>query len=118
VSRPRFLVDHDFNEKIVRGALRREPTMEFRLAREVGLEQAPDRQILEYAAQEAWLVLSHDLNTMTAIAYEMVSTDRPMRGLLLAKQRASVARVIDSLVLVWAASEAEEYVNQIRYLPL
>jgi hypothetical protein len=118
VSRPRFLVDHDFIEDIVKGSLRIEPTIEFLLARHAHLAQVPDLEILNYAAREGWLVLSHDVNTMTASAVNLITQGLPMNGLLIAKQRAPIARVIDSLVLIWAASEADEYVNRIRFLPL
>jgi hypothetical protein len=37
MSRPRFLADHDLNEHLVTGVLRREPTIEFLRVREVGL---------------------------------------------------------------------------------
>jgi hypothetical protein len=30
----------------------------------------------------------------------------------------SIAPVIESLVLIWSASEAEEWQNQVRFLPL
>jgi hypothetical protein len=37
MSRPRFLADHDLNEHIIDGVLRREPTLEFLRARDVGM---------------------------------------------------------------------------------
>ncbi len=37
MSRPRFLADHDLNEHIVTGVLRREPAAEFLCVREFGL---------------------------------------------------------------------------------
>jgi hypothetical protein len=112
------LVDHDFSQLIVDGTLRIEPAIEFVLARDVGLDRATDATLLDYAANNGLVVLSHDSNTMTATAVEAVKAHRPMVGLIISHQRAPIGRVIDSLVLVWAASEAEEYVDQIRYLPL
>ena len=49
MSRPRFLADHDLNEHIVDGVLRREPAIEFIRAREIGLHIGPDLEILEHA---------------------------------------------------------------------
>jgi predicted nuclease of predicted toxin-antitoxin system len=118
MSRPRFLVDQDFKEQIVKGARRLEPAMEFLMVREIGLAQASDAEILSYAAAGGWLVLSHDFNTMTATANEFMAAGKPMNGLVVAHQRSAIAAVIDSLVLIWSASEAEEYVNRIQYLPM
>ena len=47
MSRPRFLADHDFNEHIVLGVLRREPEIEFKRAREFGIEALIDPEIFD-----------------------------------------------------------------------
>lgn len=68
MSRPRFLADHDLNEHIVDGVLRREPTIEIVRLREVDLQDRPDSEVLQFAANQAFLVISHDVNTMSACA--------------------------------------------------
>lgn len=50
MSRPRFLADHDLNEHIVSGVLRREPTIDFKRLRDVGLQEAIDDDVLAFAA--------------------------------------------------------------------
>jgi hypothetical protein len=37
---------------------------------------------------------------------------------LIISKRLEVAQAIEELILIWAASEAEEYVNSIRQLPI
>ncbi len=118
MSRPRFLADHDLNEFIVEGVLRREPAIEFVRAREVGLENQPDPAVLDHAARNSLLVVSHDVNTMSAHAYARMNGGEKMTGLLMVHQMTPLALVIDNLVLIWAASEAEEWENQVRFLPL
>lgn len=118
MSRPRFLVDHDFNEHIIRGARRLQQAVEFLHVRDVALADAADTDVLEYAAAEGWIVLSHDVNTMTAAASTRLATGRPMRGLFLVHQRSPIASIIEELLLIWSASEAEEWAGQIRFLPL
>ncbi len=53
MSRPRFFADHDLNEHIVDGLLRREPTIEIVRARAVGMDGGPEGEVLAYAAGEA-----------------------------------------------------------------
>jgi Domain of unknown function (DUF5615) len=118
MSRPRFLADHDLNEHIVTGVLRLEPLVEFLRARDVGYDERPDVEVLEYAASESFIVVSHDVNTMTAAAYDRISNGDEMAGLLMVRQIDPVRLVIEDLVLIWSASEAEEWENQIRFLPL
>ena len=56
MSRPRFLADHDLNEHIIDGVQRREPALEFVRAREVGMSDRPDAELLAYAAQQDLIV--------------------------------------------------------------
>ena len=60
VSQPRFLADHDLNEQILDGLLRREPAVEVVRAREVRIQDRSDDEVLQYAANKGFLVISHD----------------------------------------------------------
>lgn len=118
MSRPRFLADNDLNDAIVRGTLRREPAIEFARLREFGLEQLPDLDVLRLAARERWIVVSHDVSSMTSAAHSMLAANEPIGGLLLVHQASAIAPVLDSLVLIWSASEAKEWVGLVEFLPL
>ncbi len=118
MSRPRFLADHDLNEQIVDGLLRREPSIQIRRLREVGLQEAPDGEVLHYAAQHGLLLISHDVNTMPAAAYARTDSGQVMHGLIMVRQIDPIAPVIDNLLLIWAASEMEEWRGQVWFLPL
>jgi hypothetical protein len=118
MSRPRFLADHDLNEHIIDGTVRREPALEFIRARDVALSDRPDPEVLAYAAEHGFLIVSHDVNTMPAHAYARAAGESLMRGLFMVRQTEPIGPVIDSLVLIWSASEAEEWENQVRFLPL
>lgn len=118
MSRPRFLADHDLNDHIVQGVHRREPAAEFLRVRELGLQDRLDEEILVFAAHEQLIVVSHDVSTMSAAALARLASGQPMTGLLLVAQFYPIGPMIDSLVLIWAASEAEEWHQEIRFLPL
>jgi predicted nuclease of predicted toxin-antitoxin system len=118
VSRPRFLADHDLNEHIITGVVRRQAGIAFRRARDLGLQDRPDPEVLAYAAEQGLLVVSHDVNTMPAHAHRRLAAGLPLAGLLLVRQTDPVAEVIDSLVLIWSSSEAEEWQGHVVYLPL
>ena len=68
MSRPRFLADNDLMDQIVLGVQRREPALIMTRLREVGLAPAADSVVLDYAANEGFIVVSHDINTMRAAA--------------------------------------------------
>src|SRR5712691_9840367 len=118
MSRPRLLADHDLNEHILDGVRRREPAIEIVRACGVGLADRTDPEVLAFAAAHGLLVVSHDVNTMPAQAFARIASSQPLAGLLMVRQTQPLGPVIDSLVLIWSASEAEEWHDQVRFLPL
>jgi len=118
MGRPRFLADHDLNEHIVLGVQRREPAAEFLRARELGLSESADDRVLEHAARTGLIVVSHDVNSMAKTASERLAARKPMTGLLMVRQSNPVRSAIEDLVLIWSATEGEEWRDQIWFLPI
>jgi predicted nuclease of predicted toxin-antitoxin system len=117
LSTPRFLADEDLRHRIVKAARRLEPSLEFVTVVELGLSQAKDPEILEYAGQNNWLLVSHDVNTMKDYAEQRLTAGQSISGLFLVPQNKASRSVAESLVLIWAASSAEEWKDRIVYLP-
>ncbi len=113
-----FQADADFNRIIIKAALRREPTMDFRTAEAANLVGLDDLRVLAIAAQAGRVLLTHDRRTMPKHFGEFI-----MRyisaGVIVVPQRTGVrAKVVEDLILIWTASEASEWVNRIQLLPL
>jgi Domain of unknown function (DUF5615) len=60
----RFLADADLNVAIIAGAIRRNPELDFKRAAEVPLDGLADEVVLELAAGDGRILVSHDVNTM------------------------------------------------------
>ena len=80
MTRPVYFADQDFNDHILRGVRRLEPTVQFLRVREVGLQEADDNVLLAYAADKRMIVLSHDVNTMSATAWGRVESGEVRRA--------------------------------------
>jgi len=117
VSRPRFLADHDLHGSIVKGVLLAAPEAEFYRAQDLGLSKHADAELLTIAAQAGMIVVSHDVNTMRAQAYARIVSGQPMSGLLLAHQWDAIGPVIEALLLVWHAADADEWNDRVEFLP-
>ena len=74
----RFAVDEDFDNRIVRGLLRLLPTLDIVRAQDSGLLGKPDAAILEWAANERRILLTHDATTMTKHAYARMESGKPI----------------------------------------
>jgi hypothetical protein len=114
----RFLADEDFDNDIVRGMLRRLPNLDIIRGQDVGLSGALDPVVLEWAAREGRVLLTHDVSTMTAHAYARVSSDFPMPGVFAVSQLAPIGQVIEDLLLLAECSLPGEWEGQVRYVPL
>jgi len=113
----RFQADADFNQIIVRATLRREPTIDFQTAQTAKLSGLKDEDVLAIAAKGGRLLVTHDRKTIPHhFAGFIASQTSP--GVLIVPQKLPVANVVEDLILIWAASEAEEWINRIHSLPL
>ena len=66
-----FVADHNFTEAILTGVRRRDESIDILRVRQIGMQQTPDPDILEWAAQNGRVALSHDVNTMGSYAGEL-----------------------------------------------
>jgi hypothetical protein len=113
----RFQADADFNAEIVAGVLRREPLVDFQSADEARLRGVPDHDVLALAAAEGQILVTHDRRTMPRHFAEFVR-EHSSPGVFIIGQNMSVRAAIEDLLIVWAASDSEEWRNLIIALPL
>lgn len=114
----RLLADENFDNVIVRGVKRRVPEVEIVRVQDTELVGKPDPLVLEWAATNGYVLLTHDVNTMRGFFYDRVKASLPVPGLFLVQGRSSVSAVIDSLELILLASDDADWFGEIRYLPL
>ena len=114
----RFLADADFNKAIVRGVVRREPSLDFLTAQAAGLRGLNDPEVLALAAERRRVLVSHDVGTMPAHFRAFGSTGQHSSGVFLVPQTLDVGTAIDELLLIWFASEALEWEDRLEWLPL
>lgn len=115
--KPRFQADADLNQDIVNAVLRREPRIEFTNAIDANLFQMPDPEGLALATLNGNVLVTHDLHTMPHHFAEFILTQR-CPGVLIVSQDLPVAVVAEKLILIWATTEAEQWLNCICNIPL
>jgi len=112
-----FQADNDLDQKIVAALLRIEPTVDFQTAVELNLHGLDDLSVLALAAFEKRILVSHDQSTMPIHFAEFIS-ESASAGVLIAPQTLTLDIVVEELLIIWSASEADEWINRISYLPL
>jgi hypothetical protein len=115
--RPRFQADADFNHKVILGLRRRETAIDFQDADAGRLIGLPDMEVLSIAAEVGRILVSHDRSTMPAHFAQFLAT-RTSPGLIIVDQDLDIGRSIEELVLIWAATDLEEWQDKIGYVPI
>jgi hypothetical protein len=114
----RLAADENFNFPIVRGLRRRRPWLDIVRVQDVGLEGADDPTVLDWAAREGRILLTHDIATISQPAYARVFAGLPMPGVFKINLSLPVAEVIEDLLILIEASEEGEWEGKVLYLPL
>ena len=114
----KLAADENFNNDIVRGLLRREKHLDLVRIQDAGLSGATDPELLEWAAGEGRVILSHDVSTLTHFAYERVSKGLSMPGVFEVSRAVPIGTAIDDILLLAELSLPNEWEGRVIYLPL
>ena len=113
----RFLSDADLNQAIVDGVRLREPALDFLSAVGAGLEGMSDHAVLDLAANQGRILVSHDASTMPVHFMRFLNEGKYSPGVFLVPQDAVIRDVVDAILLVWLASSPIDWTNRIHRLP-
>jgi hypothetical protein len=102
----------------VRGLLRWQPELDIVSLQDVGLSGADDPTVLEWAAREGRVLLTHDVSTITKYACERVRAGQPMPGVFEVSRSVSIGCAIEDILLLAECSLDGEWEGQVHYLPL
>ena len=80
---------------------------------DIGLIHADDSTILDWAAKEGCILLTHDVATIMRYAYERVEKGLAMPGVVEVIETAAIGSIIDDLELFVLCSQPEEYANSV-----
>jgi hypothetical protein len=114
----RCLADENFNGDIVRGLSLREPALTILRAQDVELSGVDDPVVLQWAAENNCIVLTHDRVTMPDFANGRVAEGKDMPGVFVLHNRLPVGDAIEEILLINVCSDQEEWKGVVAYLPL
>lgn len=115
---PRFLADENIDSDLVLGLRRRIEEIDIVRVQDVGLRTADDPEVLQWAADDGRILITHDLKTIPGFVGDRLIAGLPMPGVILVPSTLPIAQAIHELEAVAGASDADEWINQIAYLPL
>ena len=114
----RFAADENFNGRILKGIRTRLPDVDIVRVQDTTIYQAPDPELLEWAAQEERILLTHDVKTIPGYVYERVRAGLPVPGVIAVRESVSIGQILNELEVIMRVGAPEDFENIVRYVPL
>jgi predicted nuclease of predicted toxin-antitoxin system len=112
----RFATDENFDQRIVDGLLQRFPDLDTVRVQDTFMFQSKDPDLLGWLAEENRILLTHDIQTMPDFAYERVSNEMAMPGVVIVPRNTPIGYAINELELLIGAGEPEDFENQVQHI--
>jgi hypothetical protein len=114
----RYQADNDLNQIIVAATYRREPGIDFQSAVKARLNHLDDLTVLQRAASEGRILVTHDKRTMPGHFVAFLSDGNNSPGVFLViPQDAPLQSIVEALVLIWADDTPQDWKNAITIIP-
>jgi hypothetical protein len=115
--RVRFQANADLDGRILRGLRRAAPEIDIRTAAEAGLAGLDDPEVLQIATKFGRILVSQDRRTMP-LHFARYKPAEGSPGVVLLRESISIAIAIEELILIWSASDAQEWIGRLVWIPL
>ena len=114
----RFAADENFNGTILKELLKLFPDLDIVRVQDTELYQAPDPAVLEWAAQENRIIITHDVQTLVNDAYARVEEGLPVPGVILIPGTLPVGQALHDLELTIGAGNPGDFADRVTYIPI
>ena len=116
----RYLIDENISPKYRTQLLYHEPSLTVLV---IGDEGAPpkstlDPEILVWCEQNQFNLITNNRNSMPQHLSDHLAAGHHVPGIFTINLEESMGKIIDELLLIAGASDEDEYIDEIKYLPL
>lgn len=113
----KLLIDENLDQRLLRGLQLQVPYLSYTIVQETSLAGAPDDVLLQWAAENRHVLVTHDRKTMLKAAHRRIGTGQQTAGLVIVKKELTLNRAIEDLLLVLECSTETSVENQVLFIP-
>jgi predicted nuclease of predicted toxin-antitoxin system len=114
----RLLTDENFNHRILRALRLRVQSLDYVTVQSEGLTSSTDEQLLEWAANNNRVIVTHDVRTMPDHAATRLAKQLGMPGLIIVPNKLELGQATDELQIIIECAGAADLKDGIYFLPL
>lgn len=116
----RFLIDENISPEYRTQLLRHEPSLTVLV---IGDEGAParstaDPEILKWCEQNQFSLITNNRESMPQHLSDHIEAGHHVPGIFTISLEVPMGKIIEELLLIAGASDADEYMDEITYIPL
>src|SRR5262249_44398354 len=113
-----LLIDQNFDHDILQGLYRRIPNLDAVTTFDEGLSEAPDPELLAWAAENGRILVTHDHQTMPDHVADRIAAGGGGAGVVIEPRQLQIPRAIEDVEVNRMCSNEAEWENVVRRLPL
>jgi Domain of unknown function (DUF5615) len=114
----KLLIDENFDQRILRGLLLHVPGLLYTVVQETGLARAQDAALVQWAAENQQVLVTHDRKTMLKAAHKRMRSGHRTAGVIIVKKELPLIRAIEDLALLLECCTEKDLENQVVFIPL
>ena len=114
----RLLADENLDLSIVVGLKRIMTDRDILRVQDVGLRGISDPGLLAWAAKEERVLITHDVNTVTAALKQRIKAGLSSPGVIIVRKLAPIGQSIRDLHVMLEASAPDDLRDQVSFVPI
>lgn len=114
----KLLIDENLDQRILRGLQLLVPGLAYTVVQETSLAGAQDTALLQWAAENHLVLVTHDRRTMLRAVQARMRSGQETTGVVIVKKEVPLIRAIEDLVLLIECASEKELGNQVIFIPL
>ena len=116
----RFLIDENISPQHRTQLLNHEPSLTVLVIgdEDTPPKSTPDPEILEWCEQHQFILITNNQESMPQHLSDHLSAGHHVPGIFTINLEVPMGKIIEELLLIAGASDADEYIDQITYIPL
>ena len=116
----RFLIDENISPRYRTQLLYHEPSLTVLVIGDEGAPArgTPDPEILAWCEQHQFSLITNNRESMPQHLSDHLSVWHHVPGIFTINRKVSMGLIIDQLILIAGASDEDEYIDRITYIPL
>ena len=115
----KWLADENFRNAIVRGLLRKAPSLDIVRAQDVPeISSQDDRVLLRFATAEGRVVVTHDVSTMIPAMREQMRLESRCTPIVMVPDSMPIGAAVDDILVLDGCAVEADWAAGVIYIPL